>query len=63
MDAFAKQYEQNAKVALVLAETTNDMAVRKRWLNVAREWVALAKEQRDFIAAPTSRKKPGLPVA
>ena len=60
MDALADQYEQNAKVALVLARATNDMGAREHLLNAAGEWVALAKERRDFIVATPPRKKPGL---
>jgi len=59
MDSLADQYEQNAKVALVLARASADTAVRKDWLNIAGAWVGLAKARRHLIGVSCEPTLPG----
>ena len=57
MDALAHEYEKNARIALILAKATDDMDRRRELLNIAGQWVGLAKTRREWIDVPTSMKK------
>jgi len=49
LDVLAKEFEQNARIALVLARASGDMAARENLLNIAGRWVELAKARRALM--------------